>query len=103
MNVEHFAKMRALEAAYVSTNPMFTEAVFEGRAQVEPPLKLKRLQFDCTPEFYERVEQMCNLLDCSKRQFMEAAIAEALDRASEAFFGTYKEVAGQEFGEPVEA
>lgn len=101
MQVESFAKMRALQSAHTSTNQGFVDHLLSGPQgdEIRTGLKLKRLQFDTAPALYEDVEQICGLLDCSKREFLQMAITEAVDKAKATFFATYEETAGAPFGE----
>lgn len=47
-------------------------------------LKLKKLQFDVHPELFSDVEDVCQLLDMSKREFLTAATLQAVKLAQEA-------------------
>jgi|SRR5882672_1348981 len=101
MNVENFAKMRALQSAYTSTNGGFVDHLLAGPQgeEIRAGLKLKRLQFDTAPELYAEVEQLCGLLDCSKREFLQMAVLEAINQAKSTYFAVYEEVNGVPFGE----
>lgn len=46
--------------------------------------QLRQMCAKVHPEMYERLEQVTNLLDMSKREFIEGAVADALARAEEA-------------------
>ena len=91
MKLEHFAQMRALETAYTSTNQRLVDMVVAG--QVQGNLPLKRIQFDAWEGLAEELEKVCELLDCSKRQFLEGAVVEALEQAKTAYFDTLNKVA----------
>ena len=93
MKLEHFAQMRALETAYTSTNQRFIDMIVEGKVESSGPLPLKRIQFDAWEGLAEELEKVCELLDCSKRQFLEGAVVEALDKAKTAYFDTLNKVA----------
>lgn len=99
MNIENFAKMRGLQMAYTSGNPQLLDHILasEQGDEVREKLLTKRLQFDTTPELYSKVEQLCTLLDCSKRQFLEMAVSDALDKAWAVFEDSFKEAHGEEF------
>lgn len=96
MNLEQFAQMRALESAYTSTNRAFVDHLVKNDPNVAE--QLKRIQFDCAPFLADELEKVCGLLQCSKREFMEGAVVEALDRAQKAYFGTLERVAQEEAG-----
>jgi hypothetical protein len=99
MNLENFAKMRGLESAHTSSNSDFLDALMQGESgeKIKTEFLTKRLQFDCTPELYAHVEQICGLLNCSKRKFLEMAVVDALDKAETVFMETFKEAHGEEF------
>lgn len=46
--------------------------------------QLRQMCAKVHPEMYERLEQVTNLLDMSKREFIEGAVSDALARAEEA-------------------
>lgn len=99
MNLENFAKMRGLEMAHTSSNSDFLDHILNGEQgqQVKAEFLTKRLQFDCHPELYQEVEQLCGLLKCSKRQFLEMAVIDALAKAETVFMDTFKDAHGEEF------
>ena len=41
---------------------------------------------------------MCQLLGCSKREFLELAVLHGLDKAGQVFGAAFKEATGREFG-----
>jgi hypothetical protein len=93
--------MRAMQYAYQSRNPKLLDAILAGQVKVEGEVKLKRVQFDTSFELSDRLDQVANLLDVSRREFLETALVDAIQRAEQAFHGTFKDVTGEEFGEPV--
>ena len=95
VRLEHFAQMRALENAYSSTNQTFVDHLLSGpdAERTRSELPLKRIQFDAAEVLADELEKVCGLLQCSKRQFLEGAVAEALDRAQQAYFATLEKVA----------
>ena len=102
MKLEHFAQMRALEAAYISTNAALTDAVLnDPEAREKSSLKLKRIQFDAWEGLASELDRVCGLLECSKRQFLEGAVSEALDRAEAAYVETLNKVAADRSGAQV--
>jgi len=104
MNLENYAKMRALQTAQTASNSSFIDHLLAGAQGDEMREKIltKRLQFDTTPELYAEVESVCSLLDCSKREFLEMAVCEAINKARTVFEATFKDATGQEFGTQVE-
>ncbi len=101
MNIEKFAQMKALEAAYITGNSALIDHVLNGPQgdEARETFKLKRLQFDTVPQLYEEVENVCALLGCSKREFLELAVSQAVIDAQKTFSETYHATAGHEFGE----
>lgn len=99
MNIENFAKMRAFQMAHTAGNPALLDHFLEGDQgdEVREKILTKRLQFDTTPELYSKVEQLCTLLECSKREFLEMAVSDALAKAWVVFEDSFKEASGQEF------
>jgi hypothetical protein len=97
MNLEQFAQMRALESAYTSTNRAFVDHLIATDKAAADQMT-KRIQFDCAPFLADELEKVCGLLQCSKREFMEGAVVEALDRAQKAYFATLEKVAQDEAG-----
>jgi len=97
MNIENFSKMRALVTAHGSST--LVDHFLEGEQgdSIRESLKLKRLQFDTSTVLYNKVEEVCGLLNCSKREFLDMAVNEALDKAEASFFATYQEVTGRDF------
>lgn len=101
MNLENFAKMRGLQSAHISSNSDFVDALLQGESgeKIKSDFLTKRLQFDCHPDLYSQVESICGLLDCSKRQFLEMAVIDALEKAERIYMEAFKEGSGREFGE----
>lgn len=102
MKLTHFAQMRALESAYVSTNQGFVDHLLrQDEAQggkLRQDMQLKRIQFDATAGLAEELDSVCGLLDVSKRQFLEGAVWEALDQAKTAYFAKLDELARDDSG-----
>jgi hypothetical protein len=100
MNIETFAKMRALQEASTSGNQHLIDHFLDGEQgdELRAELKLKRIQFDTNAGLCDKLEQTCNLLDCSKRVFLEMAVIEAIQKAEKTFMETYESEMGQEYG-----
>jgi hypothetical protein len=101
MKLNHFAQLAALRTAHSTINAFILEASLSGPEgdQIREKFALKRLQFDTSPELYSKVEGVCSLLDCTKREFLEMAVIDAIDKAWTVFQETYQEVAGHAWGE----
>ena len=97
MKLEHFAQMRALHDAYVSTNSAFVDHVLnqpDGRES----LKMRRIQFDAWEGLAADLERVCARLECTKRQFLEFAVAEAVQRAEAIYEDTLNKVSADMSG-----
>ena len=101
MNIENFAKMRGLQLAHDSLNSALLDSVFSGEQgdEVREKLQTKRLQFDTTPVLYSKVEGMCEKLNCSKREFMEMAMLEAVERAELALQKGFQDGTGRDIAD----
>jgi hypothetical protein len=101
MNLENYTKMRALEQVANTFNSKVTDHFLNGNDgdEIREKLSLKRLQFDTTPERFSDVEGVCQLLDCSKREFLEMAVRDAIDKVFLVFGATFKEASGHEWDE----
>lgn len=96
MSPEHFARMRGLQAAYTSSNSRLLDHPDIAR-QLDG--KLKRVQFDTLPEFSESLDNICSLLDTTRREFLERAMMDVIFRAEAAFLAAYKEATGQDYAD----
>lgn len=99
MNLETFAQMRGLQAAHTSGNTQFLDHILasEQGDEVRAKFLTKRIQFDTRPELFAELENVCSLLDCSKREFLEMAVCDALKRAVEVFGESYQGATGHDF------
>jgi len=99
MKLNQFAQMRGFTHAYNRQHQFLIDSALndEGGDAIRTELKLMRLQFDCAPELYSEVESVCALLECSKREFLEMAVREAIDQAQSTFMDSFKEVDGRDF------
>jgi len=101
MKLNHFAQLAALRTAHSIINSFLVDSVLSGPDgdQVREKLALKRLQFDTSPELYSKVESVCSLMDCTKREFLEMAVIDAIEKAWAVFGETYQEATGHAWGE----
>lgn len=96
--IDEIATFAGLNSARLSRNADFAEA-FLQRSDVQEQLGMKRVQFETFPQLYERLENVCSLLDVSKREFLESALVDAIADAETKFHAVYEEAAGREFGD----
>lgn len=101
MNLDQFTTMRGYQLAASRNNPAIIDAMLQGEQgdSIREGLKLKRIQFDTSPLLWEKLESICNTLDCSKREFLEMAISEAIHRADQNFQKAFEEAAGVDLAE----
>ena len=99
MDLENFAKLRGLNQAYIASNSGFIDHLLnsEQGAEIRKTVFTKRLQFDTTPELYAEVESICSLLNCSKREFLEMAVCDGINKAQEIFMASFKDGSGRDF------
>jgi hypothetical protein len=55
----------------------------------------KRIQFDTTPDLFAKLESVCSLLECSKREFLQMAVFESIEKAQAIFEDAFLQVSGQ--------
>lgn len=98
MKLDQFTTMRGYQLAASRTNGNLIDAFLNSEQgdEIREGLKLKRIQFDTAPQLWERLENICSTLDCSKREFLEMAIAEAIDRAESRFQQAFQEASGMD-------
>lgn len=101
MKLDQFSQFAAFKTAHELQHSGLFDSFLNGSQgdELREQLSLKRLQFDTHPQIYSRVESVCALLECSKREFLEMAVWEACEKAESVFGATYKDATGHEFGE----
>ena len=92
--------MRGMQTAHDMTNQPLLDHVLNS-AETGPKIRdevlTKRIQFDTTPTLYSKLENVCSLLDCSKREFLEMAVFESIENAETIFQSAFQQVSGQTF------
>lgn len=96
--IEILATSKALEHSRLDRNADITDHLLSQQGAGEK-LGLKRIQFEAHPALADSLEDVCNMLNVSKREFLEAAVIDAIDSAQEGFSTIYREATGREFGE----
>lgn len=102
MKLDQFTTMRAYQLAVTRfTNGHLVDAFLNSEQgdEIRDSLKLKRIQFDTSPQLWDRLESICSTLDCSKREFLEMAISEAIDRAESTFQDAFKDASGMDIAD----
>lgn len=78
MNFDEVIQLQALKLKALNSGQGLS-AVVDRLAEDSP--QLRQMCAKVSPELYDRLEQVCGVLDMSKRQFIEGAVADALERA----------------------
>lgn len=102
MKLDQFATMRGMQHAHTSTNQVFLDHLLndaENGPKIRQDVLSKRIQFDTTPELFAALENVCSMLECSKREFLQMAVWEAVDRAQAVFATAYEQAAGEPLGQ----
>lgn len=97
-NIEQLATFKALEQSRISRNAGLMDHFLREEGAAEK-MGLKRIQFETHPQLADRLEEVCSMLDVSKREFLESAVLDAMSKAEDRFGTIYKQATGREFGE----
>lgn len=71
-------KLKAAQSGQVPGRLM-DQLIEQGEGKVE----VRNMCAKVSPQLYESLENVCGLLDMTKRQFIEAAVADAVAKAEE--------------------
>jgi len=102
MNLNQYAAMRAMQMAHNMTHQPILDAMLndtDNGPKIREEVLTKRIQFDTTPQLFAKLESVCALLECSKREFLEMAVRDSIARAEETFGEVFEDVAGQTFAQ----
>lgn len=81
MKLEEMIQLQVLKLkASTSLHGRLADQVVE---ESEGKVKLKQMCAKVSPQLYDELENVCSFLDLSKREFIEAAVSEAIDKANE--------------------
>lgn len=81
MNLEELIQLQVLKLkASASPGGRFGDALIE-QGEREGKVKLVQMCAKVSPELNEAVDNVCGMLDMTKRQFIEAAVSEAVQLA----------------------
>mgnify|MGYP003376790160 CR=1 FL=1 len=97
-NIEQLATFKALERSRQSRNLGFLDHLLRQDGAVEN-LVLKRIQFETHPGLVDHLDDICRTLDVSRREFLEAAVTDAVTTAQAQFDGVYLQSTGRPYGE----
>ena len=82
MKFDDLIQYKALHLDYV-TSGASSDFLLEGVSAEEKKKHLRNVCALISVALFDRLEETCNLLEISKRQFIEAALVECLDRAQD--------------------
>lgn len=100
MDIKQFARMKGLQAAHQRFNSALLDHFPEIREKAIEAGTVRRVQFETLPEFVEQLEIICDLLGCTRREFLERATLEAISKAQEEFCQAYRDGTGEDYGLP---
>lgn len=100
MDIKQFARMKGLQAAHQRFNSVVLDHFPEMRDKAIEAGAIRRVQFETLPEVVEQLEIICQVLGCTRREFMERATLEAVARAQDEFCRSYRDAAGEDYGLP---
>ncbi len=98
MKLDQFATMRGMQFAHNITNQPILDSMLnsaENGLKIREEVLTKRIQFDTTSVLFAKLESVCSLLECSKREFLEMAVWESVERAESQFQVAFEQVSGQ--------
>lgn len=88
MDFQSLIRYKALHQCYSGVNSALVDQAMGQMTEAEKAeFKLKKLQFDVSAQLFDQVESVCQLLDMSKREFLESAVSDAVKRAHEIIDG----------------
>jgi hypothetical protein len=100
MNLDQYATMRGMQIAHDMTHQPMIDSMLndaENGPKIREEVLTKRIQFDTTPALYAKLESVCSLLECSKREFLEMAVYDSIVKAESVFGSAFEQVAGKSF------
>lgn len=74
-------KLKATQSGQVFSGRLVDQLIEQGEG--EGKVEVRNMCAKVSPQLYESLEQVCSLLDMTKRQFIEAAVADAVGKAED--------------------
>lgn len=96
-NIEQLATFKALEQSRQDRNAGLLDHFI--RQEGSEKLGLKRIQFETHPSLADHLDDVCRTFDVSRREFLEAALVDAIAKAEAQFGEVYRQATGHDFGE----
>jgi hypothetical protein len=96
-NIVQLATFKALEQSRSYRNSGLLDSVLHEDGAAEK-LGMKRIQFEAHPNLANHLDDVCRTLDVSKREFLEAALIDAISKAEAEFGDVYRQATGHSYG-----
>lgn len=99
MKLEEMIQLQVLKqkAAFARPFGKASDSILE-QGEKEGKVKLVQMCAKVSPELYEAVDNVCQMLDLTKREFIEAAVSEAVQLAEEHISKMGEELRQQRMG-----
>ena len=82
MKFDTLIRYKALDQVYsLGNRKIIDHFLDEENPVVQEQLGTRKIQFDASPELFQDLEEVVGVLDMSKREFIEAAVSDAIDQA----------------------
>ena len=98
MKLDQYATMRAMQTAHNMTNQPILDHMLndaDNGPKIREEVLTKRIQFDTTPDLFAKLESVCSLWECSKREFLQMAVFKSIEKAQAIFEDAFLQVSGQ--------
>ena len=84
MNLDEVLQLQVLKLKASRSGQPFSGSLMDHLIdQSAAKIEVRNMCAKVSPQLYQRLEDVCNLLDMSKRQFIEAAVSDAIVKAQE--------------------
>lgn len=81
MDFDKFIRYKTLDQVYKLGNHGLVDLVISQSRDDLESVGIRKIQFDASKEQFKDLESVVSILDMSKREFLEAAVADALAKA----------------------
>lgn len=94
MNLDEKIQLKVLQLKAGFADGRLIDRMIDQAGEDVP---LRQMCAKVSPVLYDRLEELTSLLDMSKREFIEAAVIEACDRAQDVLerTGTMRQITGE--------
>jgi len=83
-HITQLATFKALEQTRSGRNSDLIDSVFTS-PEMKERVGLVRIQFESSPDLRNELDQICDVFGISKREFLECALLDALEKAARVF------------------